>query len=114
MNIQSRRNQLQQEPEDECLQQVEGQLAELRERERNNPGLPERIEIGIRLMEQDGDCAGVTGRSRENGATQIKGCYYICDMKKREVFWIHSVDPDIFWEDSQHNPRIVGEGHLRG
>ena len=41
---------------------------------------------------------------------EIKGCYYICDMKKKRVFWLEKVPADIFWDDLDH--RIVGKAHL--
>ena len=63
-------------------------------------------------MEQDGDRTSVGSWFRKDEPdTVIEGCYHICDVGMREVFWLENVKADIFWEDLDHN--VAGRYHLR-
>ena len=74
--------------------------------------LPDNIEIGIHLMEQDGDKSSVRGWFHKDEVnTVIEGRYHICDVGTREVFWLEEVGADIFWEDLDH--KVAGKYHLR-
>ncbi|EJF57949.1 hypothetical protein DICSQDRAFT_173444 [Dichomitus squalens LYAD-421 SS1] len=86
------------------------------------------IEIGIHLQitqgqegektETDGGKTSSTRRwwpirrHSDGRETVVKGCYHICNIKKRQVFWLDEVDTNIFWEDLDH--RIIGIDHLGG
>ncbi|TBU39006.1 hypothetical protein BD309DRAFT_994072 [Dichomitus squalens] len=88
----------------------------------------ENIEIGIHLQigqGQEGEKiktdGGKTSSTRrwwpirchsDGRETVVRGCYHICHMKKRQVFWLDEVDANIFWEDLDH--RIIGIDHLGG
>ncbi|TBU39005.1 hypothetical protein BD309DRAFT_470557 [Dichomitus squalens] len=73
--------------------------------------LLDNIEIGIHLTSQDSDKSGLKGWfRRDKGDPVVKGCYHLCDMTKKEVFWLDEVPAEIFWEDLDHN--VVGRQHL--